>query len=271
MAHKMQTTPLVTAHDASYVKPGYRSFEFASFEAREGEVVALFGSTRAGARDLLLAVAGAVRPTAGVLTVCGVELADAEAGEGLRTRAGGVLRALRRPHLARGMVGVGAVSGLAAPEELLTVEEVVARELGRGGRGVRAGRAGQVFDYLGRFQLATRVGQRVGALPPLDRARLSAALAFACGPQVACIDAGDPFCAGMSAEQVVCFVRELSALAVAEEVAVLVAVAEPAAAAAVDTAVALDVDAAEALEELGVLPRALTMGFTLVDDREAVA
>lgn len=259
MADDLQPVPRVTARGASYAKPGYPSFEFADFEVRAGEVTAVLASTRPAARDLLLAVAGVLRPTSGALTVCGVELTGAVADRGLRGRLAGLRRPLR---LGRGIVGLGAVSGLAVPEDALTVEEVVARELARAGAAYGADRCrlGRVLDYLGRFQLATRVDVRVGALPPLDRARLSAALAFTCKPQVACIDAGDPFCAGMSAGQDVRFVRELSPLATAFGAAVLVATNEPSAAAASDAAVALDVDAGEALKALAAPPDAVALG-----------
>lgn len=254
---------LVEARELSYVKPGYRSFEFATFEARAGEVLALLSSGRAAARDALLAIAGAVCPTAGSLMVRGTVLADAPAvapaDAGLRRRIAAVLRAARRPVLPRGAVGLGAASGVAVPEGTLTVEEVVGRELVDGnvphggsaamgdGSGGPGSRADGILAYLARFQLATRTDQRVAALPAIDRARLSAALAFACKPRVACIDLADAFCGGMAADEAARVVRELSMLAAEDGIAVVVGTTEPLAALAADAAAALDLDAEEAL------------------------
>ncbi len=67
---------VVVVRDATYARPGYRSFEFADLEVRPGEVALVLSLDHAPARDLALAVAGLVRPTSGSIAVCGRELAS---------------------------------------------------------------------------------------------------------------------------------------------------------------------------------------------------
>ncbi|HJA01503.1 MAG TPA: hypothetical protein H9801_08290, partial [Candidatus Collinsella stercoripullorum] len=105
--HGPSADPVVVCRDAAYApRGGYRSFEFASFEAAPGAVTALLSADPSCARDLGLAVAGLVRPTSGSLRVRGVELARAR-GRGAR--------------LPRGSVGIGFVTGVAEVDGTLTV------------------------------------------------------------------------------------------------------------------------------------------------------
>ena len=67
---------LVVARDAGMRRRRARSFEFVTFEARSGEVLALVGEERPPLRDLVYALAGLVMPTEGSLAVCGEERAQ---------------------------------------------------------------------------------------------------------------------------------------------------------------------------------------------------
>ena len=205
----------VRVSGASYVRGGYRSFEFADVSVRAGEVVALLGGEARFSRDLLLAIAGAVRPTSGSVT-------------------------------APKAVGLGVFSDVADVDGVLTVEEVVARELREPG-------AGDILAYLARHNLATHADQRVDRLDAGARARLSIALAFAGGPEAAVVDLRDPFCYGLTAAEEVEVVRELCVLARATRTAVAVAVAEPTSCDSVDAAIPLDIAATEALSQKTVL------------------
>lgn len=85
----------------------------------------LLSTEHAPARDVLLAVAGLVRPTSGSLVVCGVELAGGASA--------GRLVALRRvfnprERLPRAQVGLGVFERVAEVSGAWTVEETVARE-----------------------------------------------------------------------------------------------------------------------------------------------
>lgn len=214
---------LVVARDASYRVRGYRSFEFASFSAQAGEVLALFGTDRAAARDLALACAGLVRPTAGSLSVAGVDVAG-------------------KARLAPGIAGVGVFSGLVDADGSLTVEECVGYEMR-----LRGDAGADVLDYLAEFGLATQVEQRVGGLAPASRARLSAALACAGGVRIAALDLDDPFADGLSTRDAHLVVTLAQRYARAHRACVVIATREPAVACAADVAVALDIPAAEAL------------------------
>ena len=118
--------PVIVARDVSYQSGVYRSFEFVSFEVAPGETNVLLSTEHAPARDVLLAVAGLVRPTSGSLVVCGVELAGGASA--------GRLVALRRvfnprERLPRAQVGLGVFERVAEVSGAWTVEEAVAREV----------------------------------------------------------------------------------------------------------------------------------------------
>ena len=152
--------PVVVARDATYARKGYRSYEFASFEALPGQVTALLSSEHGPVRDLLLSVAGLVSPTSGSLSVLGCELAARRLG-------------VRGASLGR--VRLGVVTGLADVADVLTVEEAVSREASLAG----SSDAEDVLEYLARFRIATHAGERISQLGPMSRARLSASDAAA--------------------------------------------------------------------------------------------
>ena len=117
--------PAIVAHDVSYRSGAYRSFEFSSFEVSPGEVCVLLSTDHAPARDVLLAVAGLVRPTSGSLVVSGVELAGGAPASGLAA----LRRAFApRERLPRAQVGLGVFERVAEVSGAWTVEEAVARE-----------------------------------------------------------------------------------------------------------------------------------------------
>ncbi len=225
--------PVVVARDASYAATGYRSFEFASFEACAGEVVALVSTDGSAARDLALACAGLVQPTSGSLVVDGVELARRS-------------RRLHRTALPRGLAGVGVFSGLFDIDAALTVEQVVRRELE-----LRRDRGTDALEYLSRFGLATHAGRHVSDLEPAARTRLSCALACAGGVRVAVVDADDRFCDGASVADVRDALGLLCRACAERGICGLVATGEPVLADACDDACPLDIGAAERLASGG--------------------
>lgn len=257
--------PVVVARDAGYTHDGYRSFEFTSLEAPAGEVTALLSADAAAGRDLLLAVAGLVRPLQGSLVVDGVELAggfsaagDASALDRLRARA----RAARREKLSAGTVGLGVVSGVLDAPASLSVEEAVGRVFSpRRARGAVAGAdpagtgpagtdpagpASDLLSFLGACGLATMSDASVADLPAPGRARLSAALALAGMPRAACVDLSDPFCAGLSVPAARSLMRDLARLAHALGCAVIVVTADRSVAAEAAVFVNLDAEEVEA-------------------------
>ncbi len=229
--------PVVSARDVTYRRGSYRSFEHVSFEARAGALTALVASAHAPVRDLLLAVAGIVAPTAGSLAVGGVELVR-RAGSHAPGRT-------RRRALARGTTGVGVCAGVSDAAPGLTVEEAVSRELALRGHGEV-----DALAYLAAFRLATVAGQRAACLGGMDAARFSAALACAGEPVVAVVDLADPSMGDLSAREARDVIGELAALARARRVALVVGLTEPAAAQAADQAYGIDLDAAERLAAL---------------------
>lgn len=227
--------------------PGIPTYEYATFAARPGRVLALACSTAEPASELLRAVAGLAAPAAGSLSVDGVEL----------VARGGARRLLRAPRLPRGTVGVGVLAGVAEPDGSLTVDEALAHEFGLWRRAVAPSDDAPAWDgddtlaYLARFELATDADRRVSALTPAARARLSAALALVCRPRAATVDLTDPFVANLSAAEGAAFVRLMSAIARETGVAVMVGTTDVSVACAADDVVALDMTAAEELAAAG--------------------
>ena len=207
--------PVVRVSGASYVHGGYRSFEFADVSVCAGEVAVLLGGDARAPRDLLLAIAGAVRPTSGSV-------------------------------MAPKAVGLGVFSDVADVDGTSTVEEAVAREL-------RGPDAADVLAYLARHNLATHADQRIERLDACARARLSIALAFAGGPEAAAVDLRDPFCYGLTAAEERTVVCELHTLARSTGTAVAVAIAEPTSCEVADAVFPLDTTATEALSQKTVL------------------
>lgn len=238
-----EDAPLVCVTGASYVRGGYRSFEFADVSARAGQVAVLLSGERAFARDLLLAIAGAVRPTSGSLTV-GDASFTALAGAGVLHAAvawSGFQHRLR----ATGTVGLGVFTGLTEVDAALTVEEAVAGEL-RYRRGAHT-EVPDALDFLATLGLATYADQRIERLLPASRARLSAALALASAPRAAVVDLRDSFCAGLTADEEYAVVHELRDIARATGTAVMVSCAEVSSSTTADAVFALDIATSEAL------------------------
>ncbi len=221
--------PVVVARDATYAHKGYRSYEFASFEALPGQVTALLSSEHGPVRDLLLTVAGLVRPTSGSVSVLGCELAA---------------RRLGARDASLGRVRLGVVTGLADVADVLTVEEAVSREASLAG----SSDAEDVLEYLARFRIATHAGERISQLGPKSRARLSAALALCDSPRAAAVDLADAFVSGLSASDAAAVASELGPVADELGCAVIVGTTEPACARAAGAAYALDMRSAEELE-----------------------
>ena len=223
--------PAVVARDASYARRGYRSFEFATFEATYGSCCALLSREHACERDVLLAIAGAVRPSAGSLVVAGEERAA-------RSRA--------RLH-GSCAVGVGVMSGVLDLDPAQTVEEAAAHAL-------RLARADtDPLEHLARFEIATVAAQRIEQIPAAARARLSCALALAGSCDIAVVDLADSCAAGLSVAEGEALVRLLSALARHDGIAVIVGTTEPAIARVADAAVGLDIESSEVLKRAAAI------------------
>lgn len=207
--------PAIVAHDVSYRSGAYRSFEFSSFEVSPGEVCVLLSTEHASARDVLLAVAGLVRPTSGSLVVCGAELAGDAPASGLAA----LRRAFApRERLSRAQVGLGVFERVAEVSGAWTVEEAVAREAR-----LRAHRGGAARV---RGAAGTNGSSRAGDAADLAAgvAESDAEHAAACSPE--CEPAADatgkrdakqsPFGAGSRASDVLPFLAALG-LATASE------------------------------------------------------
>lgn len=249
MAGVQESEVVVAAREASYAHGGYRSFEFVSFDAVRGRAMALVAQDGILARDLLLAIAGLVRPTSGSLAVLGVELADAVSpagNDGVLGRMRRGFSSLRRERLPRGSVGMGIISGLFEVAESLTVEDCMRQEFELRTRG-NDDMSADVLDHLAIFGLATHADRPVCGLDADARSRLSAALACVGYPRIACIDLSDPFCRGFDVERGVLLARDLNDIARAHAMALMVGTYEPRLAAALDDACPLDMECADAL------------------------
>lgn len=129
----------------------------------------LLSTEHASARDVLLAVAGLVRPTSGSLVVCGTELAGGAPASGLAA----LRRAFApRERLSRAQVGLGVFERVAEVSGAWTVEEAVAREARlrahRGGAARVRGAAGTNGSSRAGYaaDLAAGVAEHTAAFSP---------------------------------------------------------------------------------------------------------
>lgn len=171
----------------------------------------LLSTEHAPARDVLLAVAGLVKPTSGSLVVCGAELAGGAPASGLAA----LRRAFApRERLPRAQVGLGVFERVAEVSGAWTVEEAVAREAR-----LRAHRGGaaRVRDAVG-----TNGSSRAGDAADLAAgvAEHAAASSPECEPAADAMGKRDakqnPFGAGSRASDVLPFLAALG-LATASE------------------------------------------------------
>ncbi len=241
------SAPLLSVRDISYTKPGYRSFEFVSFEARAGQVVCVHAGNHVPVRDLLLAIAGAVRPTHGAIAfprACGNKSRSS----------------LRAP---AALVGLGVFSGYCEVDAHRTVEESVRHERAAcgGGRGrsawdsleflasfgiaTHADRWGSL-EFLASFGIATHADRNVDLLEPPACARLSAALSHVGEPAVSVVDFSDAFCCGLTAGEAASLMADLRDVAAADGTCFVVGTCDPLLLRAADVPVSLDVAAGEA-------------------------
>lgn len=218
--------PLLCVRDASYVMPGYRSFEFVSFEVHAGQVCCVCAQRHEPVRDLLLAVTGSVRPTHGAISF------PQAPGRGVR----GFTRVAAAP------AAPGVFSAYCEVDGALTVEEAVRCE--RAASGVRRP-AWDALEFLAAFGLATHADRRVDMLEPDARARFSAALSCAGDTYVSVVDLADPFCCGLTAREATALLSDLRAVAGESGTCFVMGTCDPLLMAAADVPVALDVAALE--------------------------
>ena len=218
--------PLLRVRDASYAMPGYRSFEFVSFEAHAGQVCCVCAGRHEPVRDLLLAVAGFVRPTHGAITF---PQAPGRGSRGFRVP----------PDL----VAPGVFSAYCEADGAFTVEEAVRCE-----HAACSGRrpAWDALEFLARFGLATHADRRVDMLEPDARARFSAALSCAGSAYVSVVDFADPFCCGLTAREAAALLSDLRAVASENGTCFVVGSCDPLLMAESDVPVSLDVASLEA-------------------------
>ncbi len=221
------SAPLLSVRDASYTKPGYRSFEFVSFEARAGQVVCVHAGNHVPVRDLLLAIAGAVRPTRGAIAF--PQASDSKSRFSLRAPAASV--------------GLGVFSGYCEVDAHRTVEEAVRHERAACGGGRSAWDS---LEFLASFGIATHADRNVDLLEPSACARLSAALSHVGEPPVSVVDFSDAFCCGLTADEAASLMAGLRDVAAADGTCFVVGTCDPLLLRAADVPVSLDVAAGEA-------------------------
>lgn len=218
--------PLLCVRDASYTKPGYRSFEFASFEVGAGQVCCVCAGRREPVRDLLLALAGAVRLTHGEIL-----FPQAEGCGDLPSR-----------RVAASGVGLCVVSTYCDVDAYRTVEEAVRHEHAACGERRSAWDA---LEFLAAFGLATHADRRVDLLEPDARARLSAALSHVGEPAVSVVDLTDPFCCGLTEREAEALISDLRAIARRDGACFVLGTGDPFLLKFSDVPVALDVASLE--------------------------
>jgi putative ABC transport system ATP-binding protein len=139
----------------------------------EGETLALLGPSGAGKSTLLWLLAGLLRPTAGVVEVCGVKIADlrARAATSMRLREIGIV--MQNP--GRNLL----------PFETAAGNVLFAQAPTRRSHAVKRGRAMALLEAVGLAKLASRPA---GRLSGGEQQRLAIAVALANGPRLLLAD-----------------------------------------------------------------------------------
>ena len=140
----------------------------------EGETVALLGPSGAGKSTLLWLLAGLLRPTAGLVEVCGVKVDDLKPAEATRMRMREVGVVMQNP--GRNLL----------PYETALGNVLFAQAPARKTRaGARRQSAASLLDAVGLRRLASRPA---GRLSGGEQQRLAVAVALANGPQLLLAD-----------------------------------------------------------------------------------
>lgn len=140
----------------------------------EGETVALLGPSGAGKSTLMWLLAGLLRPTAGLVEVCGVKVADLKPAEATRMRMREVGVVMQNP--GRNLL----------PYETALGNVLFAQAPARKTRaGTRRQSAASLLEAVGLQQLASRPA---GRLSGGEQQRLAVAIALANGPQLLLAD-----------------------------------------------------------------------------------
>jgi ABC-type lipoprotein export system ATPase subunit len=140
----------------------------------EGETVALLGPSGAGKSTLLWLLAGLLRPTAGLVEVCGVKVADMKPADATRMRMRQVGVVMQTP--GRNLL----------PYETVLGNVLFARAPARKTRaGKRRQTAASLLEAVGLERLASRPA---GRLSGGEQQRLAVAVALANGPQLLLAD-----------------------------------------------------------------------------------
>lgn len=155
----------------------------------QGETVALLGPSGAGKSTLMWLLAGLLRPTAGLVEVCGVKVADLKPAEATRMRRREVGVVMQTP--GRNLL----------PYETALGNVLFAQAAARKARaGTRRQAAGSLLEAVGLQRLASRPA---GRLSGGEQQRLAVAVALANGPQLLLADEPTSQLDRHSAEQVI--------------------------------------------------------------------
>jgi ABC-type lipoprotein export system ATPase subunit len=159
----------------------------------EGETVALLGPSGAGKSTLLWLLAGLLRPTAGLVEVCGVKVADLRPAEATRMRMREVGVVMQNPgrNLLPYETALGNVLFAQAPA-------------GKTRAGTRRQSAASLLGAVGLGQLARRPA---GGLSGGEQQRLAVAVALANAPQLLLADEPTSQLDRHSAEQVIALLQ----------------------------------------------------------------
>lgn len=143
-------------------------------EVTEGETVALLGPSGAGKSTLLWLLAGLLRPTAGLVEVCGVKIADLKPAEATRMRMREVGVVMQTP--GRNLLAYETVLGN------VLFAQAPARKTRAG---TRRQSAASLLEAVGLQRLSSR---SAGRLSGGEQQRLAVAVALANGPRLLLAD-----------------------------------------------------------------------------------
>ena len=216
--------PFLVAQSLSLKSPVFRAYENVSLSVMRGQVCAVAGENGSGKKELLLTLAGRMRPTSGKLVVGG------HASPGHRGRI-------------RKIAGMGFISRVNDVQPALSVRAVVAGELNLYSR--RSGRKATAA-FLAEWGLEDLAKEKVNSLRQMEYDRLGIALGMAGSPELLVVDDIEGDLTRAQSEQLMALLKDIART---HATTVVVSVVDPGLAQLADVVVPINGAAAPKEEE----------------------
>lgn len=157
---------IISARGLTQKTPMRTTYQNVNLDIARGQLASIVAEDRRGKTELLLTIAGRMRPTSGTLTVAGLPLP-------------------KRERAVRAITGMGFIEGVNEVQKLLTLRAVTSAELNLHSKssGPKA-----TLAYLEEWGFADRAKAKTETLDKFERVRFGIALGLAGDPAVLVVD-----------------------------------------------------------------------------------